>query len=83
MSVPADLRHQHLGEIDRTLIQVGRASKSTTLIAKDETIRANLPSLLLHLGGHKLRREPEELADFEIIRAGTDVQLPGEEAKLD
>lgn len=83
MSVPADLRHQHLEEIDRTLIQVGRASKSTTLIAKDETIRANLPSLLLHLGGHKLRREPEELAYFEIIRVRTDVQLSSEEAKLD
>ena len=83
MSVPADLQHQHLEEIDRTRVQVGRASKFTTLIAEDETIRADSPSLLLHLGGHKLRREPEELADFEIIRADTDVQLPGEEAKLD
>jgi hypothetical protein len=83
VTVPANLRHQHLEEVDRTLLQSRRASQPAKLITEDEAVRANLPALLLHLEGHELLRKAEESADVQTIRVGTDVQLTGEKAQLD
>ena len=77
LAIPANLRHEHLQEFDRTGTEPRAGRSAATATPHDEAVGSDNAALL-----SLLRREAEEGAHLDVLPERAEVQLPGKQIQL-